>query len=145
MIISSFASWCDRWLPDYQMLNQHSTPGINPTWSWHLIIYCGIQLGDDLLRISASMFRDIQASSFPFQNFFKVITPNLGFELRTPRLTVECSTDSASQAPLLLSSPIMSLSGFATIISITEWVRKDFFYSSFLEEVVENWCHFFLP
>ena len=88
----------------YQMLNQHSTPGINPTWSWHIIIYCGIQLGDDLLRISASMFQDIQASSFPFQNFFKVITPNLGFKLRTPRLRVACSTDSASQAPVTFLS-----------------------------------------
>ena len=66
------------------------------------------------------MFQDIQASSFPFQNFIKVITPNLGFELRTPRLRVACSTDSASQAPPLLSSPIMSLPAFATIISITE-------------------------
>ena len=45
-------------LIDFPMLNHSCIPGINPTWSWCIIlyIYCWIQFVSILLRIFASIF-----------------------------------------------------------------------------------------
>ena len=43
---------------DFWVFNHPCIPGINPTWSWHmlLLMYCWIWFANILLRIFASMF-----------------------------------------------------------------------------------------
>ena len=56
-----FLMWCIT-LTGLRILDHPCIPGINPTWSWCMIlfIYCWIQLTNILLRIFASTFiRDI--------------------------------------------------------------------------------------
>ena len=53
--------WCIT-LIDLRMLNQPCIPGMNPTWSWWIILFicCWIWFASILLRIVASIFiRDI--------------------------------------------------------------------------------------
>ena len=49
--------WCIM-LIDLHMLNQACDPGMNPTWSWHviLLVYCWVLFTNILLKIFASNF-----------------------------------------------------------------------------------------
>lgn len=57
----SLLIWYITWI-DFQILNKRCTSGINPTWSWHIIIFisCWITLAKILWGIFTSIFtRDI--------------------------------------------------------------------------------------
>ena len=49
--------WCITFI-DLQILYHPCIPGMNPTWSWHMmfLMYCWTRFANILLRILASMF-----------------------------------------------------------------------------------------
>ena len=64
-LVFSLLMWCIT-LIDLHMLENPCTPGINPTWSWFMILLkCWIWFASLLLRIFASIFiSDIGLFSF---------------------------------------------------------------------------------
>ena len=60
----SFLMWIT--LIELWVLNHPCIPGINPTWSWYMILlmYCWIQFANILLRIFTFMFIKISVSNF---------------------------------------------------------------------------------
>ena len=67
-------------LIDLQILNHPCIPGINPTWSWYMIlfIYCWIWFGNILVRIFSSIFSEILACNFLL---FEVSLPGFGIKV----------------------------------------------------------------
>ena len=57
-ILQFLIMWVPHWLTDWCMLKNPCFPGINPSWSWcmMLLMCCWIQFACILLMISASVF-----------------------------------------------------------------------------------------
>ena len=58
LCLSFILLMCYIMLVDFWILNHPYIPGINPTWSWYMVLlmHCYIQFANILLRIIASMF-----------------------------------------------------------------------------------------